>query len=94
LYSSLDGGVSWHPLEVPGVPYNVQFDQRDVDRRAVILATTTQVLWSPDLGETWVDLGRPEPREMRPVWDRFGLLLLGDTVFLGTENGLWRRPLP
>jgi hypothetical protein len=52
-----------------------------------------------DGGATWSPLGWPVAPDGRPLAPQYGtsghsLSVVGDTLYLGTTSGLWKRPLP
>jgi photosystem II stability/assembly factor-like uncharacterized protein len=91
---SYDGGETWQYVDRTSRVDAITFDNRDPNREALITGGSIAsygrgVRWSIDDGQTWVDLGAP------PGTGRINCLLaLGDTLFVGTENGLWKLPLP
>jgi hypothetical protein len=94
LWGSADGGTTWAPVAGAGSRVDrVRFVPTDPRGRTIVAAGSpryggTGVWLSRDGGGTWVPLGFPETAR-----EALALLLVGDRVLLGTENGLWAHAL-
>ncbi len=90
LWASDDGALRWRPCDT-GSPSAraVAVALDDADGARVWALANGQLFRSDDRGARWVPIGRPLPDPQPRVR---GLVVLGPTVLLTTDQGLYRSP--
>jgi photosystem II stability/assembly factor-like uncharacterized protein len=91
VWRSTDGGASWQQTQPGRQVALLTADRRDPSGNSIVFADyQSGVFWSQDVGITILALQRP------PVnfWAPRSFLQIGDTLLLGTDDGIWQIKLP
>jgi Secretion system C-terminal sorting domain len=90
IYRSVDDGLSWQRTDpvVPTIPFRILTTYHDSTWFVVkTTAAFTALQKSSDQGQTW------EPLGVFPIANVFDIAIVGETFYLGGEQGLWRTSL-
>jgi photosystem II stability/assembly factor-like uncharacterized protein len=94
LWRSVDGGDSWTQVDSRAKVYGLRFDPRDPEQRALLAVTESDILWSPDGGESWTLLFWPLGVGGLPDSSN-GVLIVEDQLLVAARGrGLWQTTLP
>jgi hypothetical protein len=91
LWRSTDGGASWQQTQSGRQVALLTADRRDLSGNSVVFADYQGgVFLSQDGGTTLRPLQRPTVN----YWAPRSFLQIGDTLLLGTDEGIWQITLP
>ena len=90
LWRSVDGGSSWAQTQSTTRYQLLAIDPRYPQGNAIVVASTDGIHFSGDGGVTLDDLGRPPGQR----WTPRALLVQGDNLLVGTDDGVWQTSMP